>query len=878
MAPPTVLHLLGRWKDAQMIFPVPARPDLWRRPVTDQESKPYLVVHRLELCKEADHRHFVTADSAIFPGQEMQLLDPDNRPQQPENYNWTPATREGDLLNWDLDEEDLELEEELEDPGFVADPRGGRHIRQAPPSTVESLPPNDEVEISLLLRSGLKKVELANVYNNFLNAFVQNLANKQMPVVRDHYQNIWSTEASWNVELVPFAVASSSSSAATEQKYKVRFTVPAHGILSFSDVSVMQALGFDSVGQTFKQDPFGIRSSSKSDNSKSYFWNNNSYRAKVYESTRPVYNLPIYKLRSAAKNVRKKMPPELLATSPDILNELENLQTNFVLQFDYPKSTNALKIKSTLAVYNLDPEKKLKAYSDFFQDLFNQLALKHHLDVEAFTVAPLEQNFVQFSYTKPMSLNLDRFSIKMLFGRNTWKQLEFFEEPHLEWNLGRQSTKHYKMLLTPEEIEVRRKTAVQEVSVESVDPLAGVDPQTLEERQEAVTEVDPLAGVEGGAAGLEEKIAKTSEIDPAKKEGVAEAEETQPTVVSVEPEQTPPAVPTLTTGGEGSTGGGGRGGVVEIEKSKTAGGVETTEGATGGEAEETLPPTVVVEIEKSKTAVSGGVEETLPPTVEELPSQAELDKIKKAKELAERVEAAKKKADAAAETAKLDAERKKKRADDEAKRQADAKAAADLFEQQQREDRERLQRIQDYQRQMEAEQAAQAEQEAEEERQRQLLERLQQLAEEEAEEEAVVVVNVDPGAAGGGGGDAPAQDVYVGEAATGEPVRRDRWRYLVGNTRRKRRMPVQQAPELALTENLILILENCEKQNDFIYEWGRCCIAANIEGGKVVSKTKVFLDIRNQQDLIFNLLDSQHLCLMRSPETTLAKIEIYVYV
>ena len=71
-------------------------------------------------------------------------------------------------------------------------------------------------------------------------------------------------------------------------------------------------------------------------------------------------------------------------------------------------------------------------------------------------------------------------------------------------------------------------------------------------------------------------------------------------------------------------------------------GVES-EGATGGGAEETLEPTVVVEIEKSKTAVAGGAEETLPPTVEELPSQAELDKIKKAKELAERVEAAKKK-------------------------------------------------------------------------------------------------------------------------------------------------------------------------------------------------------------------------------------------
>ena len=86
-----------------------------------------------------------------------------------------------------------------------------------------------------------------------------------------------------------------------------------------------------------------------------------------------------------------------------------------------------------------------------------------------------------------MSLTLDRFFIKMLHGLNTWRQLEFFEEPQLEWNLGRQNTKAYKMLLTPAEIEFRRKTALQEVSVESVDPQAGIDPQSLEESQETVT-------------------------------------------------------------------------------------------------------------------------------------------------------------------------------------------------------------------------------------------------------------------------------------------------------------------------------------------------------------------------------------------------------
>ena len=213
----------------------------------------------------------------------------------------------------------------------------------------------------------------------------------------------------------------------------------------------------------------------------------------MYESSRPVPNLPIYRLRALAKTVRKKLPPELLATSPLILNKTENLQTSFTLQFEYPKIV-PLNVKSALRVYSLgvDPEQKLKAYTDCFQDLFNQLALKHQLDVQAFKVTPLDQSFVQFSYTKPISLTLDRFSIKMLFGRNTWRQLEFFEEPQLEWNLGRQNTKAYKMLLNPAEIEFRRKTALQKVFVESVDLQSGINPQLLEESQETVTEVDPV--------------------------------------------------------------------------------------------------------------------------------------------------------------------------------------------------------------------------------------------------------------------------------------------------------------------------------------------------------------------------------------------------
>ena len=197
----------------------------------------------------------------------------------------------------------------------------------------------------------------------------------------------------------------------------------------------------------------------------------------------------------------------------------------------------------------------------------------------------------------------------------------------------------------------------------------------------------------------------------------------------------------------------------------------------------------------------------------------------------------------------------------------------------------------------------------EEERQRQILAAAAAEEEEEegAEEEQIFVINVDPGAGGagdpgpavpppapplpppivpgpaipppagppGGGGEeyeGEAGDVFV------EPAfRRDRLRYLAGNARRKRRMPQQEEPELALPESLLLLLENGEEQNDFVADWGRCCVAANLSGGKVTSKAKCYADLSITEDLVFHLLDSQHLCLVRSPTESLAKIELHVY-
>ena len=185
-SPPTVLHLLGRWKDSQLVFAVPPRPDLWRRRVG--EDRPYLVVQQLEICRENGHRHFPNADTAFFPGNENRVLPDDY--VEPDFYNWTPLVREEALLNWNLEEELPEVAQEEEDPGF-AEPRQ-RFIRQAPAPapTPEPLPPNvpeNQVQVSLLLRGGSKKIEIPKVYSVYLNALVQSLSSRAVPQVLESF-------------------------------------------------------------------------------------------------------------------------------------------------------------------------------------------------------------------------------------------------------------------------------------------------------------------------------------------------------------------------------------------------------------------------------------------------------------------------------------------------------------------------------------------------------------------------------------------------------------------------------------------------------------------------------------------------------------------
>ena len=109
-----------------------------------------------------------------------------------------------------------------------------------------------------------------------------------------------------------------------------------------------------------------------------------------------------------------------------------------------------------------------------------------------------------------------------------------------------------------------------------------------------------------------------------------------------------------------------------------------------------------------------------------------------------------------------------------------------------------------------------------------------------------------------------------------EPFTRERNRFLVGNAVRKRRWPGQE-DEATLPAGLLLVLENALQENDFITDYGRCCVAATIIDRKVVTKNRCYLNLDFTEQITFQVFDSQHLTLVKVPNDQLVKIEILLY-
>ena len=900
-----LLHLLGRWQDTRLVFEaIPNRLDFFKN---GKKEPPSIVVNRLEICKTANHRHFPNTETSTFPTNPVRT---ENHPEA-ENYNWQPWLRENRLWNWNLEEEIEEDQQHM------------RRRRQAPvQENVETPLLGHNNLIKLICRENSLKSSIKKPYSFFAATLVNQTWNKKIiPAVQDHFQYVWSDTQTWNVEMKQLGETNF---------YNVIFVVPPFCKVFFSDVSVMQALGFDSVGLGFQKDKFSIRSHKQKSGAMSYFWHNNSNTARTYISVRPIENLPIYKLRIEAKKARQKLSEEAKTKSPDIIHEREELDTTFDTTYEFTPALMDPIQSEFPGVEKLDnptnPADNVVLFEDYFKFLLKHLSVKLGLDPTVFKVTANEPDpeSVVLTYTRTTANTPDRLTVEIDFGEETakiFKYLRLYNK--IEWNLGRQN---------PYIQQVVGLSGQKKKDYDRAESQRRADAKR--KKAEAVAK-DTLVGKPAQVQDPKPKIAAADDVI---KGHQAEIQDPQ-----ITPTQTQPQTPAIKIKEQqGGAEGGAAGGVPTGTTVSPEDVIKLNVRANVGDGTQTAQiPAATADVIKLKVQANVGEGTTQDVTGNTEPgAQDEINRKKQEKEELDRQEAERQKQEKEkrdrdeAERQKQEKEKrdrdeaerirkeKDKKARDEAEKQKKEKEKRDNDEaERQRQAKEKKEREErDRQRQEQAdndraeEERQRQDQEnrdrqrqeqedndrAEEERQRQDQENRdrqrqeqedrdreqQRLAEEELERQREEAQRgQQPDEDGDADDDDDDDDPNVNPVILPdeeqpqpepEPFTRERNRFLVGNAVRKRRWPGQE-DEATLPAGLLLVLENALQENDFITDYGRCCVAATIIDRKVVTKNRCYLNLDFTEQITFQVFDSQHLTLVKVPNDQLVKIEILLY-
>ena len=164
-----------------------------------------------------------------------------------------------------------------------------RYRRQAPPSPAggSAALTGKQNRVGLTVQKGSRKWTFKKQYSAFAATMVNStLAKKNVPQVRDYFQDIWKPADSWNWEMTPAAGASASG------PYVTKITVPPFCKIFFNDVSVLQALGFDLVGVRDNASSVQIKLD-RDGGPPTYFFENTGNAAKIFASTRFKFPCPI---------------------------------------------------------------------------------------------------------------------------------------------------------------------------------------------------------------------------------------------------------------------------------------------------------------------------------------------------------------------------------------------------------------------------------------------------------------------------------------------------------------------------------------------------------------------------------------------------------
>jgi len=109
-------------------------------------------------------------------------------------------------------------------------------------------------------------------------------------------------------------------------------------------------------------------------------------------------------------------------------------------------------------------------------------------------------------------------------------------------------------------------------------------------------------------------------------------------------------------------------------------------------------------------------------------------------------------------------------------------------------------------------------------------------------------------------------------------VKRRKLRFLTANNLLIKKRTPERSIKPQLPSQFVVLLEE-GLQNDYITDWGRCCVAGTGSSGSssLTSRQKCFVDLTNLEQLSLTILDSKHLHVVESTKKSLVKIEVLVY-
>ena len=882
---PVVLQLLGRWQNSQIHFPLPSRKDFFIRQLGgDNKSSPapFIVVNQFLLCHEHQSKvHFPQADSSLYPD----ALDLE---EQPQIYyqDLVPSVREDQILNWNLEDES---------PNLVSDrdeARVRRQAGQADERTVKLQKIRDQLSPDQSFVNAyfyVKKISenIRDTYGKLLVNFLFDLNKQFVSKVAAHFSNIWKPRSNFTV------VAIQADASRPGGESVVSLVIPPYCTLSFNDCSIMQALGFDVVGQP--EDPASILRKTSTNAVLPWYISNNTATSKIVKGKRALPNGKMAGLRIKARAVRDNMTPKVKAVTPELPSKVQlgtddlftialefagNVKTPPVVTTDWPENFESLMVTGTTA-------ERLDAAKNFFDNLLTHLCTFYGFKNDFYQLIPEpDEHRLTLTYNSlhPHQAG-DQLNIEFVLGEKAQKY--FLSNSNLDnpllWNFGIQSPLTIKMAIREEEPppSPQPETAVvEEEKEEGAVDLSVTEPVNVVPVEEQVDDKTDLVK----ALELEEIVQKTDEelIELQRKNALAQEqvrrEQAQRLIdleqslsekqrlIKVEAERQAQAITDLEADYQKR---------LEAKQQKHAEAVASiaaelknreVQSKIDLEQQQTLWAEEEAELDRQLVAGTSESQEFLDQLLKQKQKLEEQHRLtvmeKKKKLLQNRAEIAEKIITIQQETQR---------------RHQTQQAEVEALLLQEIEDRrvflEEANRLAEIVVEPPVEPAAAAEEEEEQE-----ADPVEQEEEDPAEPGPAEPVGEDPAVPPEEEEEEEEEYVFHHQPPTGHGVKRRKLRFLTANNLLLKKRTPEKSIKPQLPSQFVVLLEE-GLQNDYITDWGRCCVAGTGNSGSssLTSKQKCFVDLTNLEQLSLTILDSKHLHLVESTKKSLVKIEVLVY-